>query len=132
MRMCIVLREKLPRQLMFRVVRTRDDKTGKATVELATPDKPRNGRSAYISKDPAAVENALKKNRIAKALRCRVPQDTQRDLQQVAQLWHRLQNDEKGLLYCEAYGLDGVPTPVEQIQQAAQCAAHDTIAYNNE
>lgn len=99
---------------MFRIVRTRDMQTGKSKIQFDSG----NGRSAYLSKDRCVVEEAIKKNRISKALRCRLPNEVRQKLQDEIHNWEHLLNDDKGLLYCEVYGIAGSETPTEQVQDA--------------
>lgn len=67
-RKCLATQTILPKEEMFRVVRTTTgeiilDMTGKA-----------NGRGAYISKDLAAIEKARKSKCLNKALEVEVPE----------------------------------------------------------
>lgn len=146
MRLCIIRRELLPRQLLFRVVRiktppntpgearTVDERNGnkhgsardgrkgrsKKNEEKSGPPSvrigPGNGRSAYISKELSCVMEATRKNRLSKALRCRIPTQVTTDLRHQAEEWDKLPNDIKGLFFCEVYNLDGAFTPTEQVQ----------------
>lgn len=65
MRMCVVTREKLPKQELIRVVRTENgvivDLTGKA-----------NGRGAYLKKDKEVFEKAQKTKILDKVLETKV------------------------------------------------------------
>lgn len=65
MRMCVVTREKLPKQELIRIVRTENgvivDLTGKA-----------NGRGAYLKKDKEVFEKAQKTKILDKVLETKV------------------------------------------------------------
>lgn len=156
MRQCIVRRELLPRQLLFRVVRTktqaskpgaphpasrpRDDDhspahrggnrrhAGNNLVGNGTPNVrvgSGNGRSAYISKELSCVMEATRKNRLSKALRCRIPPQVTAELRRQAHEWNQLPNENKGLFFCEVYNLDGALSPTEQVQHCMISNIHD-------
>ena len=54
MRSCVVTREKLPKQELLRIVKTTDN------VVVADVSGKINGRGAYIKKDIAVLEKAIK------------------------------------------------------------------------
>lgn len=66
LRTCIITKEQLPKQELLRIVRTNVgevlvDETGKV-----------NGRGAYIKKDLAVLEKAIKGNVLEKKLECKI------------------------------------------------------------
>lgn len=66
MRTCVVTREKYPKIELLRIVRTPDnevqvDLTGKL-----------NGRGAYIKKDLAVLEKAIKSRALERHLECKI------------------------------------------------------------
>lgn len=127
MRFCIVTRERMPRELMFRIVRVRDD-SGSTQVTLGKG----NGRSVYVSKTLESVLQAVRKSRLERSLRCHVPPSVLDDLIKLAQHWNSLPNDSKGLWYCEVFGLDWMPVAVEQMQQSLLRADEDLADYGLE
>ena len=67
MRSCVVTREKLPKQELLRIVKNTDgfvmaDVSGKV-----------NGRGAYIKKDIAVLEKAIKTKVLDRHLECTIP-----------------------------------------------------------
>lgn len=109
-RFCVVKRERFPRRLLWRVVRVRQEKGLLVTVGEG------EGRSAYVSRDMKSVIESNRKNRMAKALRCSIPPGIFEELKRRAAEWDRLSSGEKGLLFCEVYGEDGVDTAIEEVQ----------------
>ncbi len=68
MRMCMITREKLPKQELIRVVRTPEgeiiiDETGK-----------QNGRGAYLKKDAEVILKAKKSKALARHLEVEIPE----------------------------------------------------------
>lgn len=141
MRQCVVLRELLPRQLLFRVVRSRDqhgnvvvtlaDAASTAGGDGARKSQASNGRSAYVSKQADIVRQATNRNRLGRSLRCKVPPHIARSLQEQARRWARMSNDEKGLLFCEVYSLDGMYLPHEQVQHCLP-VGHDSSFFDDD
>lgn len=125
MRLCIVTRERMPRELMFRIVRVRAA-TGNTRVTL---DKG-NGRSAYISKHLELVLQAVRRSRLERSLRCNVPLSIRDDLVKLAQHWNSLPEDSKGLWYCEVFGLNWMPVAVEQVQHSLPRGDEDLADYS--
>lgn len=146
MRFCIVTREQLPRTLLFRVVRVRPESEsnqgskrrdnpmknstndGRVDVRLDSG----NGRSAYVCKDLNHVRSALKKGRLDKSLRCRVPQPVRDSLLSVALQWDATPDDCKGLLFCEVFARDALYLPAEQVQHCLPRGDEDLADYNIE
>lgn len=110
-RMCIITRERLPKSLMWRVVRTRNE-DGHFLVKLDKGE----GRSAFVSKDSHSVSVCLKKNRLAKALRCSVPKHIGEELQRRAEEWDHVPVCERGFLFAEVYGADGICAAIDEVQ----------------
>lgn len=100
------------RSLLWRVVKTNDNGTTKVVIGEG------EGRSAYVQKDLKSVTQSQHKNRLAKALRCKVPRGIYNDLKERAAQWDRLTPTEKGFVHCEAYGVDGVSSCVDEVQEA--------------
>lgn len=66
LRTCVVTKETLPKQELLRIVKNKDgevkvDETGKL-----------NGRGAYIKKDIAVLEQAIKNKTLEKKLECEI------------------------------------------------------------
>ena len=66
LRTCVITKEQLPKQELLRIVRTPEgevkvDETGKL-----------NGRGAYIKKDIAVLEKAIKSKLLDKRLECTI------------------------------------------------------------
>ena len=69
LRTCVVTKESLPKQELLRIVRTPEgdievDETGKV-----------NGRGAYIKKDLAVLEQAIKTKALEKKLECKIEEN---------------------------------------------------------
>ncbi len=69
MRTCVVTRDKFPKNELLRIVRTKD---GQVMVDLTGK---MNGRGAYIKKDLAVLEQAIKKNILASQLEVDISDD---------------------------------------------------------
>ena len=73
MRSCVVTREKLPKNELVRIVRTKDglivDLTGKA-----------NGRGAYLKKDEEVIKKAKKNKTLNKMLEVDIPDSIYEEL----------------------------------------------------
>lgn len=77
MRSCVITREKLPKQELIRVVKTKDnvvtiDLTGKA-----------NGRGAYLKKDKLVFEKAKKSKILDKILETEVSNEIYDELDKI-------------------------------------------------
>lgn len=111
MRLCVVRRERLPRNLLWRVVRERQE-DGSVKVRFNEG----HGRSAYVCKDLQSVQESIRHKRLNKALKASVPRDVQTTLEKMAREWDKKSDSEKGFLYCEVFGVDGVSSAVEELQ----------------
>lgn len=121
-RQCVITREHLPRSLLWRVVRVRKADGSK----VVTFDKG-EGRSVYVSKSLESVNESIRKKRLAKALKCHVPHDVQKEIIERATIWDGLSTKEKGLMYCEIYGEEGVSPAVEEVQLATIETCEDLL-----
>ena len=77
LRTCVITKEQLPKQELLRVVRTPEgevkvDETGKL-----------NGRGAYIKKDVAVLEKAIKTGLLAKRLECNIEEDVYEEIRKI-------------------------------------------------
>lgn len=107
---------------MWRVVRVRrPDGTTAVTVGEG------EGRSAYVSKDLKSVNESIRRKKLGRALKYGVPADAARELQDRAAAWDRLSAAEKGLLYCEVYGEEGVSSAVEEVQLSTTPADDEAL-----
>lgn len=69
-RMCLGCRQMKPKKELTRIVRTVD---GKIEID---PTGKKSGRGAYFCKDPKCLENALREDRLSKALDISVSRET--------------------------------------------------------
>ncbi len=67
LRKCVATQEQLPKKEMLRIVKT---PTGEVVIDLTGRA---NGRGAYLKKSREAVEIALKKGALQRALECAIP-----------------------------------------------------------
>ncbi|MFI3283819.1 MAG: YlxR family protein [Erysipelotrichaceae bacterium] len=77
MRKCVATNQQHPKKDMLRVVKTKDgdvfvDITGKA-----------NGKGAYINKDMEALNMAIKKGSLKKALACDISEEVYEEIKKV-------------------------------------------------
>lgn len=77
LRKCVVTNERLPKQELIRVVKNNEgkvfiDSTGKA-----------NGRGAYLKKSNDALEMAIKKNSLSRALECTISDEIYEELRKL-------------------------------------------------
>lgn len=77
MRTCVITKEKYPKQELLRIVRTPDnevqvDLTGKL-----------NGRGAYIKKDLAVLEKAIKSKTLERHLECKIDKDVYEEIKNI-------------------------------------------------
>lgn len=77
LRSCVVSKEKLPKQELIRVVKNKDnevfiDLTGKA-----------NGKGAYIKKDLAILEKAIKSKALEKHLETKIENNIYEELKNI-------------------------------------------------
>ncbi len=69
MRSCVITKEKLPKQELFRIVRTKEQEV---LVDLTGKQ---NGKGAYLKKDLNVIEKAFKTKRLNKILEVEVPDE---------------------------------------------------------
>ena len=79
LRTCVITREKLPKQELLRIVRTKEmqvviDETGKL-----------NGRGAYIKKDITVFEKAKKTKLLEKMLECNIEENIYDEIKEIIQ-----------------------------------------------
>ncbi|MGL5540467.1 MAG: RNase P modulator RnpM [Erysipelotrichaceae bacterium] len=67
MRKCVATGEQLPKKELLRIV-----KTPLGTVEIDETGR-KNGRGAYLKRSVEAVEVAIKRKSLARALECEIP-----------------------------------------------------------
>ena len=77
LRTCVVTKETLPKQELLGIVRTKEmqvmpDETGKL-----------NGRGAYIKKDLAVLEKAIKTKVLEKKLECEINKETYDEIRKI-------------------------------------------------
>ncbi len=77
MRRCVATNESYPKKQLLRIVR---NKEGEVSVDLTGKA---NGKGAYILKDPEALQLAIKKNAIAKALDTEIPETVYEQIRKV-------------------------------------------------
>ncbi len=75
MRMCVGCRQMREKRDMIRVVRTQDE-----TVILDATGK-KNGRGAYICKDPVCLEKAIKNHGMERSFKMNIPKETVAELE---------------------------------------------------
>ena len=77
LRTCVVTKESLPKQELLRIVRTPEkvvkvDETGKL-----------NGKGAYIKKDLAVLEKAMKSKILEKRLECKIEESVYEEIRKI-------------------------------------------------
>ena len=77
MRTCVITKESLPKQELLRIVRTPEydvkvDETGKL-----------NGKGAYIKKDLAVLEKAMKSKILEKRLECKIEESVYEEIKKI-------------------------------------------------
>ena len=77
LRTCVVTKESLPKQELLRIVRTPEkvvkvDETGKL-----------NGKGAYIKKDLAVLEKAMKSKILEKRLECKIEESVYEEIRNI-------------------------------------------------
>lgn len=77
LRTCVVTKEALPKQELLRIVRTPEkivkvDETGKL-----------NGKGAYIKKDLAVLEKAMKSKILEKRLECKIEESVYEEIRNI-------------------------------------------------
>ena len=68
LRKCVVTQERLPKKDLLRIVKNNE---GEVFVDLSSKA---NGRGAYIKKDVAVLELAMKNKNLERALECSIPE----------------------------------------------------------
>jgi len=81
MRLCIITKEKYPKQELLRVVRTPE---GKVLVDSSDKQKV-NGRGCYIKKDVNVIEEARKTGILDRELDVMIPDDIYNELVDLAE-----------------------------------------------
>ena len=77
LRTCVVTKQSLPKQELLRIVRTPEkvvkvDETGKL-----------NGKGAYIKKDLAVLEKAMKSKILEKRLECKIEESVYEEIRNI-------------------------------------------------
>ncbi len=73
MRMCIVTREKLPKNELLRIVKSGDEVLIDLTGKI-------NGKGCYLKKEKEVIEKAIKRKTLDKALGVNVPDKIYEDI----------------------------------------------------
>ena len=68
LRKCVVTQERLPKKDLLRIVKNNE---GEVFVDLSSKA---NGRGAYIKKDVAVLDLAMKNKNLERALECSIPE----------------------------------------------------------
>lgn len=81
LRTCVITKEQLPKKDLLRIVRTKEgyvtvDETGKM-----------NGRGAYIKKDIAVLEKAIKTKALERKLECDIPDNVYEEIRKIIEMW---------------------------------------------
>lgn len=79
MRTCVVTRESFPKKELLRIVRTPD---GDVKVDLTGKV---NGRGAYIKRDVAVLEKALKSNALERKLECDISDSVYEEIRKICE-----------------------------------------------
>lgn len=77
LRKCVATQEQLPKKELLRIV-----KTPEGTVEVDLSGK-LNGRGAYLKKDLVALDIAIKRQSLKRALECDIPQEIIEQIKEV-------------------------------------------------
>lgn len=77
MRSCVVTREKLPKQELLRIVKTTDDKV------VADVSGKINGRGAYIKKDIAVLDKAIKSKVLERQLETTISDEVYEEIRKI-------------------------------------------------
>ena len=77
MRTCVITHENLPKKELLRIVR---DKDGKVSVDVTGKA---NGRGAYIKKDIAVLEKAIKSKILEKKLECTIEDNIYEEIRKI-------------------------------------------------
>ena len=77
LRKCVVTQERLPKKDLLRIVKNNE---GEVFVDLSSKA---NGRGAYIKKDVAVLELAMKNKNLERALECSIPETVNERIRKV-------------------------------------------------
>ena len=77
LRKCVATNERLPKGELVRIVKNNE---GKVFVDLTGKA---NGRGAYLKKSNEAIEIAIKKNCLGRALECTIEQELYEELRKL-------------------------------------------------
>lgn len=74
LRKCVITNERFPKQELIRVVR---DKEGTVSIDLTGK---LNGRGAYLKKDRAVINKAIKTKKLDRHLEVKIPENIYEEL----------------------------------------------------
>ena len=77
LRTCVVTKESLPKQELLRIVRTPEK-----VVKVEKTEK-LNGKGAYIKKDLAVLEKAMKSKILEKRLECKIEESVYEEIRNI-------------------------------------------------
>lgn len=77
LRKCVATNERLPKQELVRIVKNNE---GKVFIDLTGKA---NGRGAYLKKSNDAIDTAIKKNSLSRALECTIDQEIYDELRKL-------------------------------------------------
>ncbi len=77
LRKCIATNERLPKQELIRIVKNNE---GKVFIDLTGKA---NGRGAYLKRSNEAIDIAIKKNSLSRALECTIEQEIYDELRKL-------------------------------------------------
>ena len=77
LRTCVATNERLPKQELVRVVKNNE---GKVFIDLTGKA---NGRGAYLKKSLEAIEVAIKRNSLGRALECTIEENIYEELRKL-------------------------------------------------
>ena len=77
LRKCVATNERLPKGELVRIVKNNE---GKVSVDLTGKA---NGRGAYLKKSNEAIDVAIKKNSLGRALECTIDQEVYDELRKL-------------------------------------------------
>lgn len=77
LRKCVATNEKLPKNELVRIVKNNE---GKVFVDLTGKA---NGRGAYLKRSNEAIDIAVKKNSLGRALECTIQQEIYEELRKL-------------------------------------------------
>ena len=77
LRKCVATNERLPKQELVRIVKNNE---GKVFIDLTGKA---NGRGAYLKRSNEAIDIAIKKNSLSRALECTIEQEIYEELRKL-------------------------------------------------